>query len=82
MTYAALPPDLRALCLEVLTVKQMEVVELRCANLGKRRVARHLGISPSAVTDRTEAAMKRLEKACAQRGIELPALLYEMKEAA
>ncbi len=82
MTFASLPPTFRALCEEVLTPKQLEVIELRSANMGKRRVARHLGISPTAVADRTSAAVTRLENACAARGIELPALLYEMKEAA
>lgn len=53
----------------ICTPKQMEVLRLRAAGLGHRKIARELLISPSSAKDRLDAAVLHLQKAIIEREV-------------
>jgi predicted DNA-binding protein (UPF0251 family) len=69
---------IRQLCIDVLTVKQLEAVKLKAAGAGTRQAARILGIAPASYRDRLSAARLKLLKALDERGMELPVELTEV----
>lgn len=63
MTYAQLPPTIRATAETALTPKQLEAWKLELAGHGTRRIAIHLRITRSSVQSRLDHAHHALHAA-------------------
>jgi transcriptional regulator len=63
MTFAALPPDVRAIAERVLTPKQLEAWQFEQAGWGMTRIARRLGVTKGAIVSRLDGANLKLRKA-------------------
>lgn len=66
MSWASLPPEVRAVAEEHLTEKQLEAWKLELAYAaqggGVRKIAMHLGVARTTASDRLEAAHRNLRQ--------------------
>jgi len=65
LSWATLPPALRALAEDVCTPQQLEALKLWDAGAGYARVGLMLGISKESARDRVQRGLDRIRKAAA-----------------
>lgn len=63
MSWSTLPENVREIAERELTEKQLEAFELECAGWGMQPIARHLGVTKTAIVSRLDGAHLKLEKA-------------------